>query len=158
MATWLSVPKDSDFSIRNLPFGIFSTPPHSSRRAATRLGDTLIDLAVLEEAGLFADIENLQANVFGESILNRFLEHEKPVWTAVRNRLVDLLTCHDDLKSNSQLQKAAFHDISRVQLHLPIQVGDYTDFYSSREHATNVGTMFRGKDKYVSSFLVHSLC
>ena len=155
MATWLSVPEESDFSIHNLPYGIFSTPQSSSPpRAATILGDTVIDLAVLEEAGLFADIDGLKSNVFGHSTLNRFLEHEKLVWTAVRQRLVELFSVAGSssdasLQSNPQLQKAAFHDISNVQLYLPIQVGDYTDFYSSREHATNVGTMFRGKDKYV---------
>jgi len=151
MKSWLEIPNDSDFSIHNLPFGVFSSvivpsQEHAQRRCATILGDTVVDLSVLEEAGLFADIAGLQCNLFGQSTLNCFLAHPKPVWLAVRQRLMDLFACDDDndnissddrIRNNENLQKAAFYSVQKVQLHLPVAVGDYTDFYSSREHATN---------------------
>jgi fumarylacetoacetase len=164
-SSWILVPADSDFSIQNLPFGVFSCNTNNSnapcsstaRHVATIVGDTVIDLTLLEEARLFADI--LTPNTFAPSTssttLNKLLEHPKPVWTKLRHRLLALLLSQDDdgsggvavdarLRDNVALQKAAFHDVKSVTMHLPISIGDYTDFYSSREHATNVGIMFRG--------------
>ena len=158
MMSWLSVPKDSDFSIGNLPLGVFSPSSAQTPRCATILGDTVIDLSVLEEAELFHDIPGLAANTFDQPTLNAFIEHPSTVWNLVRQRLTDLLTADgamDTLRTNENLQNAAFYNVSAVQLHLPIQVGDYTDFYSSREHATNVGTMFRGKDNALQPNWLH---
>jgi fumarylacetoacetase len=172
--SWLEVPEDSDFSLSNLPLGVFSTLQNSNKRhCATRLGNTLIDLGVLESALLFADIPGLRANVFyHQDTLNAFVEHSRPVWKAVRERLTSLLTSEaggdDRLFKNEALQKAAFYNIdsltsssssssssSTIQMHLPIKVCEYTDFYSSREHATNVGTMFRGKDHALQPNWLH---
>ena len=156
--SWLSIPDNSDFSVRNLPFGVFS-PPSKSPRCGTILGDTVIDLSVLEEAELFQDIPGLSAGVFNESSLNAFIEHPRSVWLLVRQRLLDIFALEgsmvDTLRTNENLQKACFYQVSSVQLHLPIKVGDYTDFYSSREHATNVGTMFRGKDNALQPNWLH---
>ena len=177
-SSWLSIPGDSDFSLANLPFGVFSSISSSSSsstnstgvvllcgsdgrdaRCGTILGDTVIDLSVLEEAGLFQDITGLDqdAHVFAQSTLNSFLGHSKPVWLAVRQRLIDLFGVEGDdrVRSNPNLQTAAFHAVQRVRLHLPVEIGDYTDFYSSREHATNVGTMFRGKDNALQPNWLH---
>jgi fumarylacetoacetase len=162
--SWLEIPKDSDFSIHNLPFGVFSRKEHEryAPRCATILGDTVIDLSVLEEAGVFSDIPGLSCGVFCQSTLNSFIEHPKPVWLAVRQRLVDLFasnsispSAQDTLQKNLNLRAACLHPIDTVVLHLPVQVGDYTDFYSSREHATNVGTMFRGKDNALQPNWLH---
>ena len=167
MRSWLDIPVDSDFSLANLPFGVFSIDDDGREaRCATILGDTVIDLSVLEEAGLFQDLPGLDqdANVFTQSTLNAFLGHSKPVWLAVRERLTRLFTFAEDttrsdgrVSTNPNLQKAAFHSLKNghVKLHLPIEVGDYTDFYSSREHATNVGTMFRGKDNALQPNWLH---
>jgi fumarylacetoacetase len=159
-SSWIPVPADSDFSILNLPFGVFSfqNAPSSTRHVATIVGDTVIDLTLLEEARLFADF--LTPNTLAPPLnsgrigamtmtttLNKLLEHPKPVWTKLRQRLLTLLVspvADARLRDNVALQKAAFHDVKTVTMHLPISIGDYTDFYSSREHATNVGTMFRG--------------
>lgn len=172
--SWLDIPVDSDFTLANLPFGVFSIDfDGRDARCATILGDTVIDLSVLEEAGLFEDLPGLDqdTNVFAQSTLNAFLGHSKPVWLAVRERLISLFTFAEDtissspgeegsdgrVRSNPNLQKAAFHFLKNghVQLHLPIEIGDYTDFYSSREHATNVGTMFRGKDHALQPNWLH---
>lgn len=164
MKAWLPVPFDSDFSIHNLPFGVFSfrksfqsneshsqvtSVPVVPRRCGTILGDTVIDLSVLEEAGLFDNdkIPGLCANVFHQSTLNVFLEqHTKPVWLAFRCQLQSLLRdggTDERLRKNPQLQKAAFHNVNSVQLHMPITIGDYTDFYASRDHATNGAWMWK---------------
>lgn len=156
--SWLDIPKDSDFSIHNFPFGVFRRfvgtknscdDGDYSFRCGSILGDYVIDLSILEEADIFSDIQDLQYNVFNQSTLNSFLEHPKSVWLSVRQRLIDLFTIDTEsslpvLQKNLQLQKAVLINIHAVQLVLPVQVGDYTDFYSSREHATNVGIMFRG--------------
>lgn len=141
-SSWLDIPDESEFSLCNLPLSVFTCPPLVVRaHCATRLGDIVVDLSVLEEAGLFADIPGLSAQVFCQDTLNAFLEHSRPVWLAFRNRLTALFSLNqlDSLRLDSRLQEAAFHGVSEVQLHLPIRIGDYTDFYASREHATNVG-------------------
>ena len=165
-ASWLDIPQDSDFSLQNIPFGVCSFRQEgnregvqtgsSRRRCVTAIGTKIVDLQVLEDAGIFRDIPNLSGSVFGQSTLNTFLEHDPSVWALVRKRLQDLFRRDspniDTLRSNPTLQKATFHDMGSgnsdqtIVMHLPVTIGDYTDFYSSREHATNVGTMFRGKD------------
>jgi fumarylacetoacetase len=148
LASWLPVPEDSDFSLRNLPLGVFSPSPSKTPRCATVLGDTVVDLSILEEAGLFEDIPSLSCNIFLKPTLNAFIEHPRPVWVRFRQRLIDIFAENgsvDTLLTNQKLQKAAFFPLSTVTLHLPVDIGDYTDFYSSREHATNVGTMFRSE-------------
>jgi fumarylacetoacetase len=152
--SWIDIPSDSDFSIHNFPFGVFQrlhgiVDSNSGLRCASILGNHVIDLSVLEEADIFGDIQGLQCNVFNQATLNLYLEHPQSVWLQVRQRLINLFTTNTPsslslLQCNVPLQKAALIDIQDIQLVLPIQIGDYTDFYSSREHATNVGIMFRG--------------
>tara|TARA_B100000900_G_scaffold250118_1_gene213038 strand:+ start:2249 stop:3499 length:1251 start_codon:yes stop_codon:yes gene_type:complete len=135
LTTWLSVPKNSDFPIQNIPFGIVEI--NGKRAAATRIGDNVVNLSVLFESGIFEGI--LKQNCFAETTLNSFLKLNKQIWRAVRNRISEVFTTEmdEDLKSQCLLS------ISNVQMCMPVQVGDYTDFYSSRQHAYNVGCMFR---------------
>ena len=135
LTTWLSVPKNSDFPIQNIPFGIVED--NGTRYAATRIGDTVINLSVLFESGIFDGI--LQHNYFSETTLNSFLKLNKQTWRAVRNRISEVFTTEmdEDLKAKCLLS------VSNVKMCMPVQVGDYTDFYSSRQHAFNVGCMFR---------------
>ncbi len=145
MTTWLPIPTDSGFGIYNLPYGIFSTQ-NSTPRACTAIGDYVLDLYSLAEAGAFSSL-NIPPTVFQESYLNNFIALGRPVWQAVRRTLTELLNGDNVfLRDNSILQQAALHPQSAVQMHMPIYVRDYTDFYSSCEHATNVGIMFRGKE------------
>jgi fumarylacetoacetase len=172
VSSWIEIPKDTDFSIHNFPFGAFrrcirknnelntNEVYYSTIRCGSILGNHIIDLSVLEEADIFSDIIELQYNVFNQSTLNRFLEHSKSVWVQVRQRLIDLFTINTEtslptLQTNILLQKAALINIGDVQLVLPIQIGDYTDFYSSREHATNVGIMFRGEQNALQPNWLH---
>ena len=142
LRSWIKVPEGSDFPLQNLPFGIF-TKGASSPRAATIIGKTVIDLYALARKGYLKET-GIDPEVFHKEFLNDFISLGKPAWQALRLRLSELF-----LKENPQLRdRTADHaDIlfpySAVKMHLPVRVGDYTDFYSSIEHATNVGIMFR---------------
>ncbi|MFK7848530.1 MAG: fumarylacetoacetase, partial [Rhodothermales bacterium] len=132
---WLPIPADSDFSIHNLPFGIYSAG--HSPRAGVAIGDQIVDLTATASLGLFPDVDPA---VFMHPTLNPFIALGKPVTTAVRRQLQAALSDENTvLKEASQ----AFVKQSDATMHMPVTVGDYTDFYSSIEHATNVGKMFR---------------
>ncbi len=143
LKSWLPYSEDSDFPVQNIPFGIFQTSDKSPR-LCTRIGDTVIDLLELAEAGLFRHL-SVEIEVFEEPFLNKFMALGKKSTNAVRNQLSSLFALDQDssLSGDADLQKVAFHQISEVEMLMPVKVGDYTDFYSSREHATNIGTMFR---------------
>jgi fumarylacetoacetase len=156
MTSWLDIPEDSDFSLQNIPFGVCSLSPTSPHCCVTAIGKKVVDLNVLQDAGAFSGIAGLDANVFSESSLNNYLAHPPEVWPKVRRHLMDLFNGNDELlSSNEALQQAALYDMDDVTMHLPCKIGDYTDFYSSREHATNVGTMFRGKDNALQPNWLH---
>ncbi len=133
---------DSDFSIHNIPFGIFSTARDSQPRAATRYGDYVIDLRLVRQLGFFKDL-NLPEAIFARPALNDFIALGKPVTSAVRARLQELL--RDERGFGSFFAYCAV-PVQAARMHLPVEIGDYTDFYSSKEHATNVGKMFRDPD------------
>ncbi len=137
MNTWLTISPDSDFSIHNLPFGIFSKNG-GSKRVGVAIGDYVIDLGAAHELGAF-DGMDVSSNVLENDFLNDFIALGKPTTNAVRLRLQEHL-CDD---SSPLKGSGAMLPMNEVQMHLPVKVGDYTDFYSSIEHATNVGKMFR---------------
>jgi fumarylacetoacetase len=133
--TWVLVPKNSDFSIYNLPFGIFSVDGDESK-AGVAIGEQIVDLSVLANLGLL----EVDASYFKKSTLNEFISLGKKITNKVRLDVQRLLTIDNSpLKNHSE----AFVLQQDAKMHLPIHVGDYTDFYSSIEHATNVGKMFR---------------
>ncbi|MEM8556829.1 MAG: fumarylacetoacetase [Bacteroidota bacterium] len=148
LRSFVEVPPGSDFPLDNLPYGVFTPPSGDPPRVGVALGDVVVDLAVLEDAGLFEDLPlGNGGSVFDAASLNRFLALRRPSWDAVRVRLQHLLSAETStLRDDSDLRARAFHQQRDVTLHLPMEVGDYTDFYASREHATNVGTMFRGAE------------
>ncbi len=141
LQSFITVDADSDFPIQNLPFGIFSTHAHPHKRVGVAIGDFVLDLAVLEAA----DLLRVQVNaVFNQPTLNSFISLGKPVWQEARKKISELLRAdHPRLRDDVALRAKALIPMHEVQLHMPIQVSGYTDFYSSREHATNVGMMFR---------------
>jgi fumarylacetoacetase len=144
--SFLPVPRDSHFPIQNLPFGVFRRRGRGKPRVGTRVGDTIVDLAALAKSGLFDGTADLDARVFRSADLNDFLALGRPAWRAARETLSRLL--RDDeptLRDNAVLRTRATVPIRSGEMFLPARIGDYTDFYSSREHATNVGKMFRGE-------------
>lgn len=140
--SWIEVPIGSDFPIQNIPFGIFSTN-QKSKRVGTIIGNTVIDLAELESLGYLKDLD-IDTWSYESDSLNLLMDAHKEGTRALRNRLSDLFNSENsELKSNTDHCSSVLISVGEVTLHLPVEIGDYTDFYSSREHATNVGTMFR---------------
>jgi fumarylacetoacetase len=139
LESWIDVPENSDFPIQNLPFGIFSTDD-SSKRVGVAIGNQILDLAKLAAENMLPVRE---ASVFSQDVLNPMMKLGKSGTREIRERVSELLS-----KDNTELQSlsnrdAFFVSMQDAQMHMPVEVGDYTDFYSSKEHATNVGTMFR---------------
>lgn len=137
MTTWLSIPHDSDFSIHNLPFGVFR---HSDghARAGIAIGNHIVDLAAAAEAGLFGK-RRFFKKIFQQPVLNDFIALGKPVTGRVRRKVQEWLTQPQRPAEADQL----LVDRLGAALLMPVHVPNYTDFYSSIEHATNVGKMFR---------------
>jgi fumarylacetoacetase len=154
LRSWIDVPANSDFPIQNIPFGIFSASAREAR-PCTRIGDTVIDLRVLADAHLLNDLD-IDRAVFHAPDLNALLAYGKKGTRRLRQRLSELFNA-----DNGALHKrvvtlgGALLPLRDVTMHLPVDVGDYTDFYSSREHATNVGTMFRGADNALMPNWLH---
>jgi fumarylacetoacetase len=141
LKSFLDVAEQSDFPIQNLPFGIFSTASQAQARAGVAIGDWVLDLSVLESRGL---LKPAAQAVFGDATLNAFIGLGRQAWRETRGA-ISLLLRHDNpvLRDDAALRSQALVLQSEVRMHLPIKVGGYTDFYSSKEHATNVGSMFR---------------
>ena len=141
MQSWIKIDQNSDFSIYNLPFGIFSESDHI-KRVGVAIGDNILDVYAAYELGIFKDLK-FDIKVLESDSLNDFIALGKSTTVKVRE-LIQTELCNDNsiLKSHPSV----FIKQSSVQMHLPVKVGDYTDFYSSIEHATNIGTMFRDPD------------
>jgi len=138
METWIDIPKNSDFSIHNIPFGIFSTKD-SKKRVGTAIGDMILDLKLSSDLGVFDNL-TFDYNVFENEYLNDFISLEKSITNNVRLIIQkELSDSSSVLKNNSNVLIKQ----SDAQMHLPLEIRDYTDFYSSIEHATNIGSMFR---------------
>lgn len=143
LKTWLEVPAGSDFPIQNIPFGIFSTKG-TQPRAATRIGDTVIDLAILAEEGYFNDLGIDDLRVFSKPYLNDLIACGRPVWRALRDQISELFEARShEIQENSQMITRMLIPTDQATMHMPVKVGNYTDFYSNIEHAINVGKMFR---------------
>ncbi|MCW3085553.1 MAG: fumarylacetoacetase [Bacteroidetes bacterium] len=142
LTSWVEVDPKSDFPIQNLPFGIFKTQS-SSPRIGVAIGDQVLDLAILNKLG-FLDNLKIDNSVFTNQYLNDFIALGKQTTMAVRERISNLLNANNaELRDNKEAQAKVLQYISNVQMQMPVRIGDYTDFYSSIDHATNVGTMFR---------------
>ncbi|MDR7015400.1 fumarylacetoacetase [Acinetobacter sp. 3657] len=142
LTSFLEINPQSDFTMHNLPYGIFSEIAQPNKRVGVAIGDWVIDLAVLETHGLLQLDGN--KDYFNQPTLNTFIESGKQNWQKVRQTLQNLLSIDNPtLRDNAELRKLVLLQQNTVTLHLPIHVPGYTDFYSSKEHATNVGTMFR---------------
>lgn len=142
LKSFVEIAAHSDFPLENLPFGIFSEKHNSQPRAGVALGEWVIDLAVLEAHGYCKLADDKL--VFNQPTLNMFIESGKANWSKVRAELQALLSADNpDLRDNQALRDQVFFKQSDVKMHLPVDISGYTDFYSSKEHATNVGCMFR---------------
>jgi len=147
LRSFVPVAADSHFPIQNLPYGVFRRKSSPGARVGVAIGEMVLDLAVLEEVGLFDGPELRGRQVFAQPTLNAFMALGRAAWGEARAAISRLLR-HDEatLRDNQQLRSRALIDRGEVEMLLPAAIGDYTDFYSSREHASNVGTLFRGPE------------
>jgi fumarylacetoacetase len=140
--SWITIPENSDFPIQNIPFGVFITK-EDVITIGTRIGNCAIDMGALQQLGYFEGIE-LTDDMFMQDTLNDFISDGKKTWRLVRNRLAELFDENNPkLRDNKSHKDVVIFNVEDIEMLLPIQIGDYTDFYSSKEHATNVGKMFR---------------
>lgn len=145
--SWISVPQGSHFSLKNVPFGIISTAADSKPRPAVRIGDNVLDLAKFSAQGGFANSGFNDTQVFSEPVLNEFASLGRKVHQQVRAYLQEVFTAGgkyaDVLEKNVALQKDALYNIKDTTSHMPMRIGDYTDFYVGLNHAYNCGCLFR---------------
>jgi fumarylacetoacetase len=140
--SWLETPSNTDFPIQNIPFGVFLTKENVVT-VGTRIGDFAIDLGALQQLNYFEGID-LTDDMFMQDTLNDFISDGKKTWRLVRNRIADIFDAQNPkLRDNKKQRDFVIFKIDEVEMQLPVLIGDYTDFYSSKEHATNVGKMFR---------------
>jgi fumarylacetoacetase len=143
--SWIDVPVGSDFPLQNIPFGIMETA-QGQRSVATRVGDTVVDLAAVAQMG-YLDALQVPVEVFYHPYLNGMMLLGRDACRAIRMRVADLLDADNaELRDHAFNRSNVLYGVEEVTMQLPVFIGDYTDFYSSREHATNVGKMFRDPD------------
>lgn len=143
--SWIEIPKDSDFSLQNLPYCIFSDDKTSTKKIGMGIGEYIIDLDKVQKLNFFKGID-LPLNIFINPSLNAYIGLGKLITNSIREKIMYYLKKENQILEDNVLfqnKDVVFFEQKKAILHLPIQIGDYTDFYSSREHATNVGTMFR---------------
>src|SRR5260221_823666 len=139
LRSFIDVDATSDFPIQNLPYGVFSAKDWLAPRVGVAIGDYVLDLWELEQHG-WLDVGEL--GVFAAPILNPFMALGPKRWSRTRARISELLRhANPDLRDNDALRQHALVPMADAELHLPIAVSSYTDCYSSKEHATNVGVM-----------------
>ncbi len=145
MRSFIHYDQNSDFSIYNIPFGV-AVFNQEYIACCSRIGDQVIDLATLYDYGFFDEIEGIDENVFEAYTLNEFIELGKPVTNAVRLKIQELLQENSKLAKDEKTISECFFPIDQVKMMMPVHIPNYTDFYSSIEHASNVGIMFRGAE------------
>ncbi|UGY06442.1 fumarylacetoacetase [Bradyrhizobium quebecense] len=153
LRSFIDIAPTSDFPIQNLPYGVFSSKDGLAPRVGVAIGDYVLDLWELEQD---ARLDVGPLGVFSQPSLNAFMARGPKVWSATRAQISELLRAdHPELRDNRELRARALVPMADVRLHMPFAVSGYTDFYSSKEHATNVGVMFRGKDNALQPNWLH---
>ena len=146
LRSFVAVNAESHFPIQNIPFGIFKTKNNQTPRTGTAIGDHVLDLSIIEKNGLLKSISG-RDNIFSENSLNKFMSFGRDFCHSVRIEIRDLLNEDNPvLRDNKDLRNECLIPKEECEMCMPVEIGDYTDFYSSKEHATNVGIMFRGKE------------
>ena len=141
--SFIPVSQDCDFPIQNLPYGVFRSNNESENHIGVAIGNYILDLKILEDEGIFRYSNLEDTKVFYEKSLNRFLSLGRKNHKILREIIQKLLLeDNPEIRDNKILREKCFVKMSEAEMVIPVEIGDYTDFYSSREHATNVGIMF----------------
>ncbi|KAJ9494789.1 hypothetical protein H2202_009690 [Exophiala xenobiotica] len=158
LKSWFPIPKNSHFSLANLPFGIISTASKATPRPAVAIGDHCLDLQEFSASGAFSSL-GFDVSVFSKPTLNDFASLGRPVHGSVRKFLQDVFAENSSnaqvLQNNKSLQEKCLIPRDGVTMHLPMQIRDYTDFYAGKNHAFNVGCLFRGPDNALQPNYTH---
>ena len=142
LRSFVTVARDSHFPIQNLPYGVFVTPANYTPRIGVAIGDQVLDLAAVEQAGLLDVVPG--ERLFNRPTLNPFIERGPDAWRRAREAISELLRQENArLRDDARLRARALVPQSAARMLMPLTIPGYTDFYSSKEHATNVGSMFR---------------
>lgn len=156
LESFLPVSPNSHFPIQNLPYGVFKPLAGGNPRVGVAIGAYVLDLDVLHDAGFFSHTIFASHNPFNQSSLNALMALGRDAWREGRATIQNLLRAETStLRDNAALRERALVQQSDAEMLMPVQVGDYTDFYSSREHATNLGTMFRGAENALPPNWLH---
>ncbi|MBO9610125.1 MAG: fumarylacetoacetase [Paenibacillaceae bacterium] len=157
LRSFIEVAPDSHFPIQNLPYGVFRPRTGGGQpKIGVAIGNYVLDLTVLEEAGYLKSTEAAPIRIWSQPSLNAFMALGRTVWKAAREEIQSLLANDNPkLRDNAELRSMALVPRTEIDMLLPVEIGDYTDFYASRDHAANVGTMFRGKDNALMPNWLH---
>ncbi|MCU0373537.1 MAG: fumarylacetoacetase [Ignavibacteria bacterium] len=154
MKSFVPYNNDTYFPVQNIPFGVFRNG--NEEHICTAIGDFILDLNLLEKNGYFSKTSFAGKKVFSKSRLNAFMSLEKPAWSEARKRIQEILGENNpELRDNEELRGKCLIPAADAEMVLPVEIGDYTDFYSSKEHASNVGEMFRGKENALMPNWLH---
>ncbi len=156
LRSFIPVAPESHFPIQNLPYGVFRRKTNGTPRIGVAIGDQVLDLSVLEKEQLLRLAQPRSQGVFQNQTLNAFMALGRSAWTEARSTISRLLR-HDEpaLRDNAALRARALVPMAEVEMLLPVEIGDYTDFYSSRHHASNVGAMLRGPENALMPNWLH---
>ncbi|KAL2244989.1 fumarylacetoacetase [Sesamum indicum] len=156
LKSFVEVHPDSHFPIQNLPYGVFKAEPGSEARPGVAIGDYVLDLSVIASAGLFDGPYLENSDCFNQPTLNKFLGLGQLAWKEARSTLQKLLSAAEPiLRDNTSLRQKALLPMDKVQMLLPIAIGDYTDFFASKHHAKNCGLIFRGPENPINPNWFH---
>lgn len=156
LKSFVEVHPDSHFPIENLPYGVFKHEPSSLPRPGVAIGDYVLDLSEIFSAGLFNGPILKNSDCFLQPDLNKFVGLGKSAWKEARSTIQKLLSSNEPtLRDNASLRKKALIPMNKVEMLLPIAIGDYTDFFSSMHHAKNCGTIFRGPENPIPANWFH---
>lgn len=154
LKSFIEISPDSHFPMQNLPYGVFKPDESSAPRPGVAIGDYVLDLQVIASAGLFN--APILSDCFHQPNLNKFLEMGRPAWKEARATIQKLLSSMEPaLRDNASLKQKALIPAVKVQMLLPMAIGDYTDFFSSMHHAKNCGLMFRGPENAINPNWFH---
>ncbi|TMW87915.1 hypothetical protein EJD97_019285 [Solanum chilense] len=151
LKSFVEVEPESHFPLENLPYGVFKPEPDSLPRPGVAIGEYVLDLSVIACAGLFDGPLLSNSDCFNQPNLNKFVGLGQPAWKEARVTLQKLLSATEPtLRDNADLRKIALLPMEKVQMLLPVAIGDYTDFFASMHHAKNCGTLFRGPENPIN--------
>ncbi|XP_059437415.1 fumarylacetoacetase [Corylus avellana] len=156
LKSFIEVHPDSHFPIQNLPYGVFRPVPGSATRPGVAIGDYVLDLSEIASAGLFDGTILKNSDCFSQLNLNKFVAMGRSAWKEARATLQRLLSSTEPaLRDNAALRQKSLVPMNKVEMLVPVAVGDYTDFFSSMHHAKNCGTIFRGPENPIPANWFH---